>query len=112
MPGKGPDYLAGGYSRPIHDRLQAVPDTLTAVTGSSSLIKHVHFTNLTAGSITVSIRDNQDTPRFLLKNHPIGANITLTIDYPQGIPMYGGIRWQASVADSVDGMILGNTSNG
>ncbi len=110
---KPTDYLPGRYPRPIHDKLSAVPDSLTQVIGSDCVIKRMHFTNLTSSTVTVTVRDNQDTPRFVLKSHPIGANLTLSFDYPgEGIPMDGGIRWQASAADSVDGIILGNSSNG
>lgn len=105
-------YLPGDFTRPIHTELQLVPDSLTQVTGSNSVIKHAHFMNRHTDTVLITVVDKQDTPRYLLYQHPIPAKYTLTMDYPAGIPMKGGIQWLANVANVVDGILLGNSANG
>ena len=105
-------YLPGDFTRPIHDRIQLVPNTLTQVTGSNSVIKRAHFVNRHTADVLLTIVDKQDTPRYLLYQHAIPAKKALALEYPEGVPMYGGIQWQVDVANVVDGVILGNSANG
>lgn len=73
---------------------QAVPTSATALTGTTSCVVALLFTNTNASAQTVTVTDGQGSPITVLSAFSIPANSQLTIPL-YGAQMTTGIKWSA-----------------
>lgn len=73
---------------------QAVPTSATALTGTTSCVLAMMFTNTNASVQTVTVTDGQGSPITVLQAFAIPANSELTLPF-YGSQMTTGIKWSA-----------------
>lgn len=79
--------------------LQFVPDSLTAVSSTNTTLWQISVTNDCASAVTFYIEDRQGTPKVLISNRvSIAAGNTYVFDWPEGVDLSGGFKWQAGTA--------------
>ena len=81
-----------------HKNRVAVPTSPTDVVAKDAMIYQIVIVNPTAGAITITIEDKDDTPSELLEAVSIAANTTYVVAFPFGEHMVGGISWTSSGA--------------
>ena len=97
----------GTYGRSIDPKLQVVPDSSTDLTTTDTLLYSMYVTNVTGGTVTLTVQDKQDTPLSLLNELSIGAHQSLSAEFLDGIVCPGGVTWVASVADALHAAVTG-----
>lgn len=93
----------------LTEGLAAVPSALTAFSSKDSWIYQITVCNNTAAPVTFLVQDQQATPIVLIPTISIAANTTYVIDFPEGVKMISGIKWQAGAATSLYSEIFGFT---
>jgi hypothetical protein len=79
--------------------LQFVPSSLTAVTSTNTTLWQISVTNDCASAVSFYIEDRQSTPKVLISNRAsIASGSTYIFEWPEGVELYGGFKWQASSA--------------
>lgn len=73
---------------------QAVPTSATALTGTTSCVLAMMFTNTNASAQTVTVTDGQGSPITVLQAFSIPPNSELTLPF-YGSQMTTGIKWNA-----------------
>lgn len=94
-----------GPLRRVMSQTEVVPNSDTALTSKNAVLYSIHVANVTAGAVTLTVKDKQSTPRRLLASYSIPANSFIHIDFTEGVPMPGGVNWQASAATSLEGYL-------
>lgn len=89
----------------------AVPTSLTPVTSVDSEVSEITVTNTTAGSLTLTVQDQQGTPIKLLNAINVDTNVPIILPYDPPALMSGGIKWIASGA-GLTGTIRGRQRMG
>lgn len=83
----------------------AVPTSSTAACDSTIWLDSITFTNTTAGSLTVTVADQQGSPITVLAAVAVPAN-SFTVAKVWSYRMEGGFKWTASGA-GVNGFFNG-----
>lgn len=84
-----------------------VPASDTLLTATTTKIQAIHCGNNTAGAVTLTISDNQVTPRNYFPAVSVAANSSLLVQYGTlGMP-YAGIRWAAGSSNAIYCHIVG-----
>lgn len=94
-----------GPSRRVMSQITVIPNSDTALTSKDAVLYGIHICNTTGGAVAIIIKDKQSTPRYLLNVYSIAANSFLHIDFPEGVPMKGGVNWQAGSSNSLEGYV-------
>jgi len=84
------------YKNSVSEAIQAVPTGATDLTATDTRLYQLHLCNTTAGALTVTIKDKQSTPRNLLTAYSVAANSYVTLVWPEGVFLSGGLNWIAS----------------
>ena len=95
----------------IQQGLSLVPSSLTAVTSADSVIYQITVSNVDSGAHTLLVQDQQATPGILVPTISIPANTVIIMEFPEGILMKSGIKWQASAANDLWSEIYGFVAN-
>ena len=85
----------------------AVPSTLTELTAVDTWIFQIVVSNTTGAPVTFLVQDQQGTPRKLVPTISLGANSVTVLDFPEGVLMKSGVKWQAGAATSLDAEVFG-----
>lgn len=75
-----------------------MPTVAADVTTVDTFLKQIRVSNTTAGALTITILDKQDTPRTHTPTVSIAANSVYLDVAPECILMKGGVNWVASGA--------------
>lgn len=94
-----------GPLRRVMSQITLIPNSDTAVTSKDAVLYSIHVANVTAGAVTLTVKDKQATPRRLLASYSIPANSFVHIDFTEGVPMSGGVNWQAGSANALEGYL-------
>jgi hypothetical protein len=81
-----------------------VPSSDTdVVSGKDVWLASVVLTNIGASSATITITDKQSTPVAIVKDLTVDPGVPVIFAMPKDHPasMPGGIKWQASAADTI-----------
>ena len=81
----------------IHNGMQSVPTSLTAVNTLDSIIYQIVVANNTAGAITFLVTDTAGNP--IVPTISCAANQLNVIPFYEGVSAPGGIKWQAGGAN-------------
>lgn len=83
-----------------------VPNSSTAVTTTTTCVDRVIFNNITGNAVTVTLQDNQGTPKDYLTSYSLPGNSQLVL--PLGYAKFlSGIKWQAGTASAINAQIVG-----
>lgn len=74
----------------------AVPTTEAELTGTETYVSVIFVVNTTAGALTVSVRDNQTTPKTYIEAKSIAANDILLVNFIKPVKLRDGVRHVAS----------------
>lgn len=97
----------GTYGRSIDPKLQVVPNSSTDLTTTDTLLYSMYITNVTGGTVTLTVQDKQSSAKYLLNAVSIGAHQTLTAEWLDGLLCPGGVTWVASAADALHAAVTG-----
>ncbi len=96
--------------QPWHQPMVFVPTGSTAVTTSDSLLDHLHLSNITGSTVTITITDNSTTcggsPCQAWPAITIAANTSYDNDFG-GMFIKGGIKWSSGTGSAVEGWMKG-----
>jgi len=87
--------------------LRTVPNVAADLTTTDSVIFQISLANISAGAVTLTIKDRAGSPKSLMEAVSIAANTTYVIAFPEGVWMTGGINWVASAANSLNAEVYG-----
>lgn len=81
--------------------MQAVPNSNTALASSTIKVQTILCNNQTASAATLTITDNDASPRTYYPAVSLAANSVTLLYAGTGFTMTGGIKWQASAATTI-----------
>lgn len=81
--------------------LSVMPNSLTDVETTNSVIFQITLINTTAGGVTVLVQDKQATPKVLVPTSTVPANSVSILAFPEGVLMTSGFSHQAGAASSI-----------
>lgn len=88
--------------------ITTLTDSAAAVTSTTTYVQFIHCANIDSVARTVTISDNQVTPKVYFNAVSIPANGVMTANFSTtGISMSGGIKWNASAGSAVNCQISG-----
>lgn len=94
-----------GPQRRVSTQLSVVPNADTALTSKNAVLFGIHVCNVTGTAATLTVKDKQSTPVRLLQAYSIPANSFVHIDFPEGVPMTGGVNWSSGTASALEGYV-------
>lgn len=80
------------------NNLVAVPTSATDLTTADSVVFQVTLVNTTGAPVNFTLLDKNTSPLALFSATPVAANQTVAFNFEEGVPMKGGLRWNASGA--------------
>jgi len=85
-----------------------VPTSATAVTTTTTKVQLIFCANVSAAAATLTITDNQSTPKTYFNAVSIAANQSVLVHSSTiGLPYSGGIKWTAGTANAINCQIVG-----
>lgn len=106
--GNGTERLLGAAGKAYNSGMTTLPSSDTALNATTTYVQLIFCTNIDTVDRTVSISDNQGTPKVYFNSITIQANTAMMLmASPVGIPFASGIRWSASAGSAVNCHIVG-----
>lgn len=87
--------------------LQTVPNSATDLTVKDTIIFQIVVANKTGSAATFLVLDKAGSPKTLIPTVSLAANTVMVWNFPDGVLMTGGVRWQAGTASALDAEIFG-----
>lgn len=91
--------------------LQRVPNVATDISTTDSWVCQMVFTNITAAAVTISVKDKQATPKYILGSSLGGVSVAVGTSYiwnaPYCVKMTSGVTWLSDTANGIDAEIFG-----
>ena len=88
--------------------ITTLTNSAVAVTAATTYVQFIHCANIDSVARTVTISDNQGTPKVYFNAVSIPANGVMTANFSAtGIAMSAGIKWNASANSAVNCQISG-----
>lgn len=92
-------------TRQLSRAIQVVPNSDTDVTTTDTEIYQISVTNVTGGACTLTVKDKQATPRYLMYQVSIAAAYTYVIPWPEGAWMENGFSWSSNTSSCLEASI-------
>lgn len=103
--GEGVERVTGASGAEYNSGMTLVPDTLTAVTATTTKVQVIWCSNATSSAATLTLTDTAGLP-YGTAVSITGNSIALIHNSLVGVPMVG-IKWQAGTAKSLYCQIVG-----
>ena len=88
--------------------MTTLPGTLTVAVDATIWTQFLYCGNIDTIARTVTVTDNQSTPKVYLNAVSISANGVLTANFGStGVPFANGVKWQASTTNAINCVIIG-----
>lgn len=79
----------------------------SVVINHDAWVFQIAATNIGGFPATLTIKDNQASPLFLLHSFGISGHKTVVFNFPEGVKMIGGITWNAGNSNVIHAEIMG-----
>lgn len=91
----------------LTEGLVVPPSSATDLIAHDAWVFQVVLCNTTGSAATITVADKQSSPLNLFAAFSVGANTTVTFNFPEGVKMIGGIRWSQGTANAINAEVVG-----
>ena len=97
---------AGGKS--YNSGMVTLTDSAAVLTAVTTKVQLIFCANVTSGAVTLTITDNQTSPKTYFATVSLAANSSILVHSSTvGLPFASGIKWNASAGASLNCQVVG-----